>query len=384
MSDFAATPTAEVRPPRRRRIIRIAFWLAALAIFWVVLQLLGVDVRGWLEELWDEITSIPPGYIVAAIVLQTAQTVLAGLSYYGILGAAYPGEVRPWPIVACYAVGVAMNNFLPANIGTFVTLMMFVAVIPGCTFAGSIAAYLVQKIFFTLAGTFVYLYMFLSVPGSFDLSFGREGSHPGLTGLIVVSVIVLLVILGGIFWRQVRKLWAQAKAGGVILSQPKRYLGRVFLPSLLSWLCARGVTAVFLAAFALPVTFESVMWVTGSGSLANVTSFTPGAIGVTQATNALALKTCCNVPQQQAVDYSTAQQLITTGWNQVVAIVLMVVIFGWRGGKQLVAQSYAEAKEKTEEMKDERKEKRLERKEKRLEKRAAKRRAKRGEHLDDA
>ena len=56
-----------------------------------------------------------------------------------------------------------MNNFLPANIGTFVTLLMFVAIIPGCTFAGAIAAYLVQKIFFTIAGTFVYLYLFLSV-----------------------------------------------------------------------------------------------------------------------------------------------------------------------------------------------------------------------------
>ena len=57
------------------------------------------------------------------------------------------------------------------------------------------------------------------------------------------------------------------------------------------------------------------MWVVGSGSLANVASFTPGSIGVTQATNALALKTCCGVPHQLAVNYSTAQQLITSAWN---------------------------------------------------------------------
>ena len=98
------------------------------------------------------------------------------------------------------------------------------------------------------------------------------------------------------------------------------------------------MTTIFLAAFALPVTFEAVMWVTGSGSLANVASFTPGAIGVTQATNALALKTCCDVAKQQAVDYSTAQQLITTAWNQIVAVVLVVVVFGWAGGKQLVSR----------------------------------------------
>ena len=80
------------------------------------------------------------------------------------------------------------------------------------------------------------------------------------------------------------------------------------------------------------------MWVVGSGSLANVASFTPGAVGVTQATNALALKTCCNVANQDAIDYSTAQQLITTAWNQIVALVLVVTVFGWTGGKQLVGQ----------------------------------------------
>ncbi len=51
---------------------------------------------------------------------------------------------------------------------------------------------------------------------------------------------------------------------------------------------------IFLVGFTIPVTFESVMWVAGSGSLANVVSVTPGAVGITQATNALALDTCCD------------------------------------------------------------------------------------------
>ena len=83
--------------------------------------------------------------------------------------------------------GVAMNNFLPANIGTFVTLLMFVAIIPAATFAGSIAAYLVQKIFFTIAGTFVYLYLFLSVPGSFDENLGNLSENPVVSILIAVG-----------------------------------------------------------------------------------------------------------------------------------------------------------------------------------------------------
>jgi uncharacterized membrane protein YbhN (UPF0104 family) len=358
----AAERTAEVGASRKRRMAKIACWVVGVGLFWLVLELVGVNVSGWIEELWDDITAIPTGYLLAALAVQTAATFFAGFSYYGILNAAYPGEVDLWPIVTAYAVGVAMNGFLPANIGTFVTLLMFVAVIPSCSFPGSLAAYLVQKIFFTLAGTFVYLYMFLSVPGELDLNFGRERSHPGLTVLIVVGGIVLIVVLVRLFWLQVKKLWERAKQGGAILSQPGRYMTHVFLPSFASWFCGRIVTVIFLAAFTLPVTFESVMWVTGSGSLASVTSFTPGSVGVTQATNALALKTCCHVARQDAVAYSTSQQLIVTGWNQIVAIVLVVVVFGWRGGKELVGQSYTQAKEKSVEMKEERRRKRLARK----------------------
>ena len=341
-------------PSRGRRLLKVAAWLAVVAVVIALLNLVGVDVVGWLQDLWEQIKEVPPGYIVGGLLAQTGVTVFAAVSYYGILGAAYPGEVTFMPIVTAYAVGVAMNGFLPANIGTFVTLFLFVAIIPSCKFAGALATYLVQKIFFTIAGTFVYLYLFLSVPGSFDENLGNLTNHPVTAILIAAGGIFLIVLLGRIFWKQVKKLWAQAKKGGVILSQPKRYFTRVFFPSLLSWLCKLLVIAIFLAAFAIPVTFESVMWVTGSGSLANVVSVTPGAVGITQATNALALSTCCNVPESTTVDYSTAQQLITTAWNILFATVLVVWVFGWTGGKLLIGQSYTDAKGKVAEQKEQR------------------------------
>jgi uncharacterized membrane protein YbhN (UPF0104 family) len=356
-------------PSRRRRLVKVVTWLVGIAVVIVLLNLLGLDVLGWIQDLWDQIKAIPIGYMVAGLFFQTGVTAFAAVSYYGILSAAYPGEVSFPPILTAYAVGVAMNNFLPANIGTFVTLLMFVAIIPACTFAGAIAAYLVQKIFFTLAGTFVYLYLFLSVPGSFHESLGNVSDNPVIVVAILAGGAFLLVLLGRIFWKQVKKLWAQAKKGGVILSQPKRYFLRVFLPSFLSWTCKLVVIGIFLAAFAIPVTFESIMWVTGSGSLANVVSVTPGAVGITQATNALALDACCDVPQSQAVDYSTAQQLITTAWNILVALVLVVWVFGWTGGKLLVGQSYTDAKVKVAEQKEQR---------------AAKKQAKREERGDEA
>jgi uncharacterized membrane protein YbhN (UPF0104 family) len=339
-------------PSRQRRLVKVLLWLLGVGAAIVVLDLVGIDVTGWLSDVWDGIRSVPARYVVPALVAQTGQTVLAGLSYYWILRAAYADEVRFAPIVSAYAVGVAMNGFLPANIGTFVTLLMFVAIVPSCTVAGALAAYLVQKIFFTIAATFVYLYLFLSVPGSFDENLGNLSAHPLLTGAILLGAASLVVVLGRIFWRQLKKIWAQAKQGGVILSQPKRYLMRVFLPSLFSWICKLVVIGVFLAAFAIPVTFEAIMWVAGSGSLANVASFTPGAVGVTQATNALALKTCCDVARETAIAYSTAQQLIVTAWNIGFATVLVVLVFGWTGGKLLVGDAYADARVKVAEQKE--------------------------------
>jgi uncharacterized membrane protein YbhN (UPF0104 family) len=358
MSEAIATHTSPALPfhdpSRRRRLVKVVAWLVGIALAVALLNLLGVDVIGWLSDLWDQIRDVPAGYIVAGLTFQTGQTFFAGLSYYGILRAAYPGQVELWPIVTAYAAGVALNNFLPANIGTFTTLLMFVAIIPACTFPGALAAYLVQKIFFTIAGAFVYLYLFLSVPGSFDANLGNLSEHPVTSVLIAVGAVVLIVLLCRIFWRQVKKLWLKAKQGGAILTRPKEYLTHAFLPSLLSWLCKLTVIGIFLAAFTIPVTFESIMWVTGSGSLANVVSFTPGAVGITQATNALALDTCCDVARSTAVDYSTAQQLITTAWNVLLAVVLVVWVFGWTGGKKLVTESYSDAKDKVAEQKAQR------------------------------
>jgi len=79
------------------------------------------------------------------------------------------------------------------------------------------------------------------------------------------------------------------------------------------------------------------------------------------------------VPRQAAIDYSTAQQLITTGWNQIVAIALVVLVFGWTGGKQLVGQSYADAKAQAADMKEQRAEKKAAKKEAKTAEKEAKR-----------
>jgi uncharacterized membrane protein YbhN (UPF0104 family) len=210
----------------------------------------------------------------------------------------------------------------------------------------------VQKIFFTIAGTFVYLYLFLSVPGSFDLQLGSVSDHPVAWGVIIVGGIALIAIACRVFWRKLQGLWEKAKEGGAILATPRAYLVRVALPSFGAWLAKLGVIAVFLAAYSIPVTFHTVMTVAGGNSLANTVSATPGGVGINQAINTASLSDVTD--PATAAAYSTGQQLIVTAFNVVFGVVLVVWAFGWSGGRQLVEGSYADAKQKVAEQKADR------------------------------
>jgi uncharacterized membrane protein YbhN (UPF0104 family) len=337
----------------RQRLTRIAIWVGGILIANALLQLIGVDIVGWLEQLWDSIKEISLGYIILGCLLQCAQTLLTALGWYGILRYAYPENVTYMPVLASYAVGVALNNVVPANLGTFVTLVMFTAIVSGATFAGILAGYVVQKIFYLVVGTLIYLYLFTQVAGSFDFQFGNEkdalANHPVLTLAIVGGAIFLIAVVARIFWRKVKELWVQARKGAAILGDLGAYVKLVLLPQAGGYIAKVGVIIVFLAAYGIPVTFGSVMSVLGSNQLANLLSLTPGGVGVNQAFNSFALESYTDTTTAAA--YSTAQQLVTTAFNIGFAILLVCVVFGWAGGKKLVRESYDDAKVKATEMK---------------------------------
>jgi hypothetical protein len=60
------------------------------------------------------------------------------------------------------------------------------------------------KIFFTIAGAFVYLYLFLSVPGSFDIELGNLSDNPVSVAIILVGGVLLLVAVARMFWKRSR------------------------------------------------------------------------------------------------------------------------------------------------------------------------------------
>ncbi len=352
-----ASPEAVARAPRRFHLTRILIGALIIVVIGAAATLFGWDLTGWVKHIWNTIKAIPIGSLLAAIVLITVQTTTTAYAWLWILRYGYPEVEVPWlPVFACYAAAVALNWVVPANLGTLAMLLMFTTIIAGATFAGVLAGMAVQKIFYTLIGAAVYLYLFLTVGGSFDLQFGFVSAHPWATLTLVVAVAALLFLVGRVLRARIAKWWEQAKVGGQILVHGRAFLGRVVFPEAVSWLAYLGVIAVFLSAYNIPVSFHTLMRVVAGNSIANTTAVTPGGAGVTQAFNAISLKGITSTANATA--YSVAQQLVVTVWSILLAIVLLVRAFGWTGGKTLVSQSYGEARERASQEKATRKAKR--------------------------
>ncbi len=325
--------------------MRLLIGALVIVVIGAAATLAGWDIGGWCRHLWDAITSIPLGYVVAGVALITLQTTATAYAWYSILRYAYPdSEVRWIEILACYAAAVALNSVLPANIGTLVMLLMFTTIIAAATFAGVLAGMAVQKIFFTLIGTFCYLYLFLTVDGSFSLQLGFVSEHPWATAILILGLAMLLFLVARVLHQRVKQWWGQAKEGAQILAHARAFFGRVVAPEAISWVAMLGVIAVFLSAYNIPVSFHILMRVVAGNSIANVSSVTPGGAGVVQGFNVLSLKGVTST--SNATAYSVSQQLVTTAWGILFAIALLVRAFGWSDGRTLLAQSYTQAREK--------------------------------------
>ncbi len=337
-----------------RRLLRIAVWIGGVALAIFVLDLLGIPVDDWIDELFRKLGEIPAWAIVAGVILQSAQTSLTALGWFGILRATPVARTVSYRLVlACYATAVALNSFLPANIGTWVMLVMFTGIFAGATFPMMFSSLVVQKIAFTVFSVALYLYLFLSVAGSFSIKLGFLADHTGLIVGLLIGAVVLITVLCRVFWRRLEKIRSQIADGGAVLKTPRRFLTRVVAPSLGSYLVRLAIVGVFLAAYDIPATFHNVATVTASSSISNMVSATPGGVGVTQAMNAAALSHSTSTATATA--YSISQQLVTSAWNLVFAVALVCWVFGWTGGKALVESSYADAKVKSQEMKEKRK-----------------------------
>src|SRR5262245_55896047 len=132
MEGFAARLRDDVSLPMR--LFRILAWVGGVALVIGVLDLVGVPVSDWIRDLFRQIREVPAWAVAGGITLQTLQTTLTAVAWLTILRAAFPkAEISLRLVVASYAAAVAMNSFLPANVGTWVMLIMLSSLIAGAT-----------------------------------------------------------------------------------------------------------------------------------------------------------------------------------------------------------------------------------------------------------
>ena len=98
---------------------------------------------------------------------------------------------------------------------------------------------MVEKIFFTVIGAFTYLYLFLSVGGSFDIKFAFVHEHPWATAILLLGGAFLIYLLLRAFWPKVVAWWDDAKEGGGILARA----AEVLHPRLHARRCSAGSRA---------------------------------------------------------------------------------------------------------------------------------------------
>jgi uncharacterized membrane protein YbhN (UPF0104 family) len=292
-------------------------------------------MAAWLEQLWDTLVSVSVPLLVLGLAFQTAQTMLVALAWRNILRAAYPpAGVTYRPVLSYYAGGNALNAILPASAGTVAMLGFFRTTIAGATVSGLVGATAVENIFFAAVAVLIYGYLFLTAAGSFDWTFGWFQDHWTLTIVLIVGGAIIITLLVRRLWRKIKEQWENAKEGGAILSEPRKFMTQVVGVEMLSYLARMGVNATFMKAFHIPVSLQNVLLIVGASSISSTVAVAPGAVG---AQTALATIVLQGVAPPSAISaYAIGQQIITTAWNATFGLILLAREIGWARTRGLV------------------------------------------------
>src|SRR4029077_2834835 len=170
--------------------------------------------------------------------------------------------------------------------------------------------------------------------GSFDFTFSWVEDHKTLTLVLVVGGAIIIVILLRRLWKKVKEQWENAKEGGAILREPRKFMTQVVGVEVLSYIARMGVNATFMKAFHIPVSLQNVFLIVAASSISSTIAVAPGAVG---AQTALATIVLQGVAPASAISaYAIGQQIITTAWNATFGLILLAREIGWARTRGLV------------------------------------------------
>jgi hypothetical protein len=320
---------------------RAAIWAAGVALGIVVLALSiafvraqGIDLGTWLSEVWVLIAAIPAPFVIVACALKASEVALNAAAWTTVLRAAYPGErITFRQTLGVVQGGVGIFAVIPPKFGGFAVLGLYRVAFPTLGVTGVLATRVVQGISSTILGTAL-LVLFAGINAGFgeqagflDAVVAFFGDAPflalPLTALLAVGIVILA--RRGRDW--LRGFVAEMALGGAILRTPGRYALRVVFPTLLAFALRWGVTATLLTAFAIPVSWETLLRVNVSHGLARSVQVTPGGFGTMQAFDLVALQGIA--PVEVITAYSLSQAAILLVFNLAFGFAALLWAFGW-------------------------------------------------------
>jgi hypothetical protein len=175
-----------------------------------------VDVSGWFSDLWDTLTGVGLGYLLAGWVLQTVQTTLTRARLVLHPARRLPPRAVPLPHHPCRLCDRRGPERLPAGEHRH---GRDAADVHGDrprreTSSESSRRWACRRSSSRLAGAFVYVYLFAACRGRSSSSSTCSTTHPALAVVLALGAVMLIVILGRIFWRKLEGLWQKVKQGG--------------------------------------------------------------------------------------------------------------------------------------------------------------------------
>jgi uncharacterized membrane protein YbhN (UPF0104 family) len=335
---------------RKRAMVRIAtvaLGFAVLLASVVFVRRQSLDPWSWFAEVWVLIAAIPLPFVVLALTFKATEVSLNAFAWKTVLRAAYPEQQITFrQMLGVVQGGVGIFAVVPPKFGGFAVLGLYRVAFPDLSITAVLATRVVQGISSTILGT-VLLVLF----GAVTAGIGSGGFVANVVTLYtertVLAVALTAIVVGlvaavlryGREW--LRGFVAEMALGGAILRSPRRYMGLVVFPTLLAFVLRWAVTGTLLAAFAIPVSLETLLRVNVSHGIARMVQVTPGGFGTTQAFDLVALRGVASAEVITA--YSLSQAAILFVFNIAFGLIALIWALGWERTARLIRRPSRDA-----------------------------------------
>ncbi len=306
------------------------------------------------EVFFNSLADIAWGYLVVALLLSLMLQLARAHAWANALRAAYPGSrVNEIGVVAAFLVGSGMNGILPARGGDALKIVLAKRSVERSSYPTVISSFAVLAPFDTLVGLLVLLYAItkgllpraprLPHLPAFEISFWA--AHPEVLMLTLTALGIGAIVLFAILARRVEEFWQRLKQGLAIFREPRRYLRDVAAWQLAAWLFRFASFWLFLDAFHIGGSFQTVLLVMSVQAISMALPFTPGGAGAQQA---LLVATLHGASRTAVLAYSIGQQIAVTVWSVALALASLFIVFRVRNLRGLVREGEAATRESAE------------------------------------